>query len=91
MKVRDFCKAFAWQAREGIEPCSMFSADEIIIDSVRINDDSLSLRIHGEKSDLLFHMPDQKSGEKLYAVLRAHLTLDSPLSLQQLGSIDLNL
>lgn len=91
MKVRDFCKAFDWHLVEESETSFMPAASAIIIENVGIKDDSLSLRIRGEDSDLLFRMLDEKSADKLCAVLRAHLTLDGPLFLQQLGDIDLYL
>ena len=71
MKVRDFCKAFDWHLVEGTEPSSMRAANAIIIENVGIEEDSLSLRIHGEASDLLFQMPDKKSADKLCAVFCA--------------------
>lgn len=87
MKVRDCCKGFEAWPRDGKY---LPSADKIVIESVRIEDDALSLRIRGETTDLLFQVLDKYILQRLCNVLRAHLVLDGPLSLRQLGEIDLD-
>jgi hypothetical protein len=87
MKVHEFCEGFAWLP--AVKTSFFPSADSIIIQSVRTEDNNLYLRLCGDTTNLLFSLPNAKSAEKLCDVLRAHLMLDGPLSLRQLGDIDL--
>lgn len=94
MKVKELCQDFdpkAWGNLERHNPRSphLPTADEIIVANVKTEKNTLRLSLYNDSTVLLFSLPNDKSAERVCAVLRAYLTLDGPLSLRQLGEINL--